>query len=170
MPKTPDRAMLSRLVDAYDRVEEESLGMGDPEFHEIEDQLYEAIVESPYRAVIKNGNIYIPDFNGSPGEVIVVDPAEHGGSGRSHGPQPRRRLKLADRLTWHVGRGLVNLSVWFKDRECAHTGGKEPCPRRGFHETPPVHAGAGRSTRIAAMGRDSIGSRMRMERLASPFP
>ena len=50
--------------------------MGDPEFHEIEDQLYEAIVESPYRAVIKNGNIYIPDFNGSPGEVIVVDPAE----------------------------------------------------------------------------------------------
>ena len=50
--------------------------MGDPEFHEIEDQLYEAIVESPYRAVIKNGNIYIPDFNGTPGEVIVVDPAE----------------------------------------------------------------------------------------------
>ena len=76
MPKPPDRAMLSRLVDAYDRIEEESLGMGDPEFHEIEDQLYEAIVESPYRAVIKNGNIYIPDFNGSPGEVIVVDPAE----------------------------------------------------------------------------------------------
>ena len=71
-----DRAMLSRLVDAYDEIEEESLGMGDPEFHEIEDQLYEAIVESPYRAVIKNGNIYIPDFNGTPGEVIVVDPAE----------------------------------------------------------------------------------------------
>jgi hypothetical protein len=76
MPKTPDRAMLSRLVDAYDRTEEESLGMGDPEFHEIEDQLYEAIVESPYRVVIKKGNIYIPDFNGTPGEVIVVDPAE----------------------------------------------------------------------------------------------
>ena len=76
MPKTPDRAMLTRLVDEYNRIEEESLGMGDPEFHEIEDQLYEAIVESPYRAVIKNGNIYIPDFNGSPGEVIVVDPAE----------------------------------------------------------------------------------------------
>ena len=76
MPKTPDRAILSRLVDAYDRIAEESLGMGDPEFHEIEDQLYEAIVESPFRAVIKNGNIYIPDFNGSPGEVIVVDPAE----------------------------------------------------------------------------------------------
>ena len=76
MPKTPDRTVLSRLVDAYDRISEESLGMGDPEFHEIEDQLYEAIVESPYRAVIKNGNIYLPDQNGSPGEVILVDPAE----------------------------------------------------------------------------------------------
>ena len=76
MPKTPDRTMLSRLVDAYDRIAEESLGMGDPEFHEIEDQLYEAIVESSYRAVIKDGDIYIPDFNGTPGEVIVVDPAE----------------------------------------------------------------------------------------------
>ena len=76
MPKIPDRAMLSRLVDEYNRIEEESLGMGDPEFHEIEDQLYEAIVESPFRAVIKNGNIYMPDFNGTPGEVIVVDPAE----------------------------------------------------------------------------------------------
>jgi hypothetical protein len=76
MPRTPDRAMLSHLVDDYDRIAEESLGIGDPEFHEIEDQLYEAIVESPYRAVIKNGDIYIPDFNGSPGEVIVIDPAE----------------------------------------------------------------------------------------------
>jgi hypothetical protein len=76
MPKTPDRTMLSRLVDAYDRIAEDSLGMGDPEFHEIEDQLYEAIVESPYRAVIKDGDIYLPDPNGSPGEVILVDPAE----------------------------------------------------------------------------------------------
>ncbi len=50
MPKTPDRAMLSRLVDAY--------------------------VDSPHRAVIKNGNIYLPDPNGSPGELILVDPAE----------------------------------------------------------------------------------------------
>ena len=40
--------MLSRLVDVYDRISEESLGMGDPEFHEIEDQLFDAIVESPY--------------------------------------------------------------------------------------------------------------------------
>jgi hypothetical protein len=31
MAKTPGRAMLSRLVDAYDRISEESLGMGDPE-------------------------------------------------------------------------------------------------------------------------------------------
>ena len=47
MAKTPDRAMLSRLVDAYDRIAEESLGMGDPEFHEIEDQLFDAIVDIP---------------------------------------------------------------------------------------------------------------------------
>ena len=76
MPKPPDRAMLDRLVDACDRISEESLGMGDPEFHEIEDQLFDAIVDSRYRAVIKNGNIYIPDPNGFPGEIIVVDPAE----------------------------------------------------------------------------------------------
>ena len=76
MPKPTDRAKLSRLVDAYDRISEESLGMGDPEFHEIEDQLFDAIVDSPYRAVIKNGNIYIPDPNGLSGEIILVDPAE----------------------------------------------------------------------------------------------
>lgn len=29
MPKPPDRAMPSRLVDAYDRILEESLGLGD---------------------------------------------------------------------------------------------------------------------------------------------
>src|SRR5271157_5082692 len=57
-----------------------------------------------------------------------------------------------------------------KDRECDHSGGEKPCPRRGFHETPRVHAGAERSTRIAAMVRDSIGSRTRMELLAGPFP
>ena len=76
MPKIPDRTILSGLVDAYDQISEESLGMGDPEFHEMEDELYEAIVESPYRAVIKNGKIYLPDPNGPPGEVIIVDPAE----------------------------------------------------------------------------------------------
>jgi len=76
MPKPSDRAILCRLVDAYDRISEESLGMGDPEFHEIEDQLFDAIVDSRYRAVIKNGDIYIPDPNGSPGEIIIVDPAE----------------------------------------------------------------------------------------------
>ena len=76
MPKTPDRSMLSRLVDAFDRISEESLGMGDPEFRAMEDQLYEAIVGSPYRAVIKNGNIYLTDPNGPPGEVILVDPVE----------------------------------------------------------------------------------------------
>ncbi len=76
MPETPDRTMLSRLVDAYDRVSEESLSIGDPEFLEIESQLYEAIVESPYRAVTKNGDIYLPDPNGFPGEIILVDPAE----------------------------------------------------------------------------------------------
>ena len=36
MAKPPDRAMLSRLVVAYDRIAKESLGMGDPDFHEIE--------------------------------------------------------------------------------------------------------------------------------------
>jgi hypothetical protein len=76
MPKTLDRTALSRLVDAYDRISEESHGMGDCELHEMEDQPYEAIVESPCRVVIKNGNIYLPDPNGSPGEVILVDPAE----------------------------------------------------------------------------------------------
>ena len=30
---------------------------------------------SPYRAVIKNGDIYLPDPNGFPGEIILVDPA-----------------------------------------------------------------------------------------------
>jgi len=76
MAKTPDRAKLSRLVDAYDRISEESLGVGDPEFHKIEDQLFDAIVDSPYRAVIKKGNIYLPDPNGLAGEIILVEPAE----------------------------------------------------------------------------------------------
>jgi hypothetical protein len=76
MPKTPDRKMLSRLVDASDQISEESLGMGDPDFHKVEDQLYNAILESPYRAVIKNGNIYLCDENGPPGETILVDPVE----------------------------------------------------------------------------------------------
>ena len=76
MAKTPDRAMLSRLVNDYDRIAEESLGMGDLEFHEIEDQLFDAIDDSGYHAVIKNGNIYLPDPNGLPGEIILVDPAE----------------------------------------------------------------------------------------------
>ena len=76
MPKTLDRAMLSQLAEAYDEISEESLGLGDPEFHELEAQLFDAIVDSPYRAVIKNGNIYLPDPNGSPGELVLVDPVE----------------------------------------------------------------------------------------------
>jgi hypothetical protein len=75
MPETPDRAMLSRLVDAYDRIFQDGLDMEDTELHEVEGQLYEAIVESPYRAVIKNRIIYLPDPNGSPGEAILVEPA-----------------------------------------------------------------------------------------------
>jgi hypothetical protein len=62
MAKTPNRAMLSRLVDAYDQIAEESLGMGDPDFHEIEGQLFEAIDDSGLRAVIKNGMIYMLDL------------------------------------------------------------------------------------------------------------
>jgi hypothetical protein len=38
--------------------------MGDPEFHEIEDQLFDAIVDSGHRAVIKGGMIYLLDLNG----------------------------------------------------------------------------------------------------------
>ena len=76
MAKIPDRALLSRVVDAYEQIAEESLGMGDPEIHEVEEQLFDAIDESGYRAVIKNGNIYLPDPNGLPGETILVDPAE----------------------------------------------------------------------------------------------
>jgi hypothetical protein len=76
MAKPPDRAMLSRLVDAYDQIAGESLGMGDPDFHEIEDQLFDAIDDSGYRAVIKNGSIYLLDPNGLPGENVLVDPAE----------------------------------------------------------------------------------------------
>ena len=45
-------------------------------FHEIEEQLFDAIDGSGYRAVIKNGDIYMADSNGLPGELIVVDPAE----------------------------------------------------------------------------------------------
>jgi hypothetical protein len=75
MSRSPDRAPLSRLVDAYDRIAEHSLGMGDPEFHEIEGRLFDAIADSGYRAVIRHGRIYLPDPNGLPGESILVDPA-----------------------------------------------------------------------------------------------
>jgi hypothetical protein len=57
MAKPPDRAMLSGLVDAYERIAEESLGMGDPEFHEVEARLYVAIADAGLRAVIKGGSI-----------------------------------------------------------------------------------------------------------------
>ena len=76
MSRSPDRALLSRLVDAYDRIAEESLGMGDPEFHEVEERLFDAIDDAGYRAVIKHGMIYLLDPNGLPGETILVDPAE----------------------------------------------------------------------------------------------
>lgn len=76
MPKTPDRATLSQLVEADDEISEESLGLGDPEFREIEDQLLDAIIDFPFRAVIKNVNIYLSDSNGSPGELVLVDPVE----------------------------------------------------------------------------------------------
>jgi hypothetical protein len=75
MSRSPDRSPLSRLVDAYDRVAEVSLGMGDTEFHEIEGRPFDAIADCGYRAVIKVGRIYLPDPNGLPGEIILVDPA-----------------------------------------------------------------------------------------------
>jgi hypothetical protein len=76
MAKTFDRAMFSRLVDAYDRIAEESLGMGDPEFQQIEEQLFDAIDDAGYRAVIKNGNIYLADPTGTPEELIFVERVE----------------------------------------------------------------------------------------------
>jgi hypothetical protein len=76
MSKAPDRSFLSRLVDDYDSVAEDSLGMGDPDFHEIEGQLFDAIDDSGHRAVIKDGTIYLLDPNGLPGENILVDPTE----------------------------------------------------------------------------------------------
>jgi hypothetical protein len=76
MAKKPGRAELSRLVDAYEEVAEKSLGMGDRKFHEIDEQFFDAIIESGYRAVIKNGNIFMADETGLPGELIAVDPAE----------------------------------------------------------------------------------------------
>ena len=76
MSQSPDRALLSRLVDTYDRIAQESLGMGDPKFHAIEEQLFDASDDSCYRAVIKDGSIYMADPNGLPGETILVDPAE----------------------------------------------------------------------------------------------
>ena len=76
MANTPDRALLSGLVDDYDRIAEESLGMGDPEFHEIEAQLFDAIDDAGLRAVIKSGSIYLLDANGLPGENILVEPVE----------------------------------------------------------------------------------------------
>jgi hypothetical protein len=75
MMKSGDRAKLSRLVDDYDRIGDESLGVGDPDVHEIEDKLYNAIVDTPYRAVIKNGDVYLTEPNGLSGEVILVDSA-----------------------------------------------------------------------------------------------
>ena len=76
MPTKPDRTMLSRLVDAYDQISDESLGMGAPEFHDIEHELFDAIIDSGYRAVIKSGNVYMSEPNCSPGELIIVDLAE----------------------------------------------------------------------------------------------
>ena len=101
MPKPPDRALLSRLADAYDRIAEQSLGMGDPEYHEIEDQLFDATVNTPYRAVIKNGDIYLADPNGLPGETILVDPASQDDLDDPTCLKPRRSLK-GQFAGWHL--------------------------------------------------------------------
>ncbi len=75
MSRSPDRALPSRLVDTYDRIAEVNLGMGDPVSHEAEGRLFDGIADSGYRALIKHGRIYLPDPNGLPGEIILVDPA-----------------------------------------------------------------------------------------------
>ena len=76
MAKSADETELSLLVDEYDQVCRGEPRHGRPRFHEIEEQLFDAIVDSGYRAVIKNGDIYLPDPNGSPGELILIDHAE----------------------------------------------------------------------------------------------
>ena len=50
-----------------------SLATDDPEFHQIEEQLFDAIDASGYRALIKNGDIYLSDRNGLPWGIILVD-------------------------------------------------------------------------------------------------
>src|SRR4051794_24078480 len=78
MDNAPDRATLARLLDVYDSFAEESdlPSVGDADFLMAGEERHNAIVDSGYRAVIKDGNIYLPDFHGLPGEAILVDPAE----------------------------------------------------------------------------------------------
>ena len=75
MDQLSDRELLSRLVDASDQIAEESLGIGDPDSHPIEDQRFEAIDDFGHRGVIKGGNIYLLDPNDYSGENVLVDPA-----------------------------------------------------------------------------------------------
>ena len=81
--------------------------MGDPEFHGIEDQLFDAIVDSPLssrdqeREHLLGGPEWVP-WGNHPRQTCWT-----GGSRRSQGPQPGRRLSRADRLSWHVGRGSL---------------------------------------------------------------
>jgi len=72
--------MLSRLVDVHDSFLEESdlPVVGDPDFVQVDEDLYNAIVDSGYHTIIKNGNIYVPDYHGLPGEAVLVDPGAPG--------------------------------------------------------------------------------------------
>jgi hypothetical protein len=108
--------MLSRLVDAYDRIAGESVGMGDPEFHEIEKQLFAAMNDSGYRAVIKNGDVYLTDPHGFPGEIILVDPA---------GPEDLDDPTVLNLdKNWDEGKGRA--VSWFRPRSVGrnYSGGK----------------------------------------------
>ena len=68
MANPPDRTMLSRLVDAYDRdFGGEPRLWATPSSMRSKDQLFDAIDDSGYRAVIKDGSIYLLDPNGSAG-------------------------------------------------------------------------------------------------------
>jgi hypothetical protein len=105
MANTPDRALLSGLVDAYDRIAEESPGMGDPEFHEVEAQLFEAIVDAGLRAVIKGGSIYLLDSDGLPGRTSSSIPSRQ----RTWPTRPSCASTTTEPRWWGHGRSGVHL-------------------------------------------------------------
>ena len=116
MAKSADETELSLLVDEYDQVAEESLGMSDPEFHEIEEQLFDAIVDSGYRAVIKNGDIYLPDPNGFQGRSSSSIP-------------PSRRI-------WTTPRSSTSTKTEYGGSALVPCEAGDACPKKGTRRWP----------------------------------